>query len=260
MPLIAPGTVPTVDLGAGRARLGRSNVDRILVIEPDDRVAALLGTALAERGYIVDRIDGGPRAGDLAVGGDYALVLMELLLPGADGTAVLRQIHLERPDRKVFVVSARSGVGDRVESFDHGAVDFVSKPFDLSELMARVEVRLAEGRPRPAGKRLSGHNLALDPTARKVRRGGRWIRLTDREYRLLAHLLDNGARACSREELLHAVWGIAEDDGSSTYVEMYVSKLRSKLGRDAIRTVRGSGYCVNGSSSSGPLRFEPSAS
>jgi DNA-binding response OmpR family regulator len=222
-------------------------VDRILVIEPDDRVAGVIGNALSERGYVVDRIDGGPRAADLAVAGDYALVLLELLLPASDGRAVLAQIQRERPDRKVFVVSTRANAGDRVESFELGAVDFLSKPFDLMELLARVEVRVAEGRPRHAGQRLTGHNLALDPTQRQVRRGGQWIRLSEREYRLLSHLVGNGPRVCSREELLAGVWGITDDDGSSTYVEMYVHKLRTKLGRDVIRTVRGSGYCVNGS-------------
>jgi DNA-binding response OmpR family regulator len=232
-------------------------LDRILVIEPDDRVAGLIGSALVERGYVVDRIDGGPRAADLAVGGDYALVLLELLLPVADGRAVLEQIHRERPDRKVFVVSTRASVSDRIECFDQGAVDFLSKPFDLQELLARIEVRVSEGRPRAAGQRRSGHNLALDPTARQVRRGGKWVRLTEREYRLLSHLVDSGTRVCSREELLAGVWGITDDDGSSTYVEMYIHKLRTKLGRDAIKTVRGSGYCVNGSIPTSLTRTSP---
>src|ERR1700730_1842633 len=132
--------------------------------------------ALTDRGYVVDRIDGGLRAGELAVAGDYALVLLELLLPDADGRGVLEHIHVERPDRKLFVVSPRPSVGDRVQSFRHGAVDFLCKPFDIQELLARVEVRVAEGRPRPVGQRSAGHNLALDPAARKVRRGGKWIR------------------------------------------------------------------------------------
>jgi len=225
-------------------------LDRILVIEPDDRVAGLIGNALRERGYVVDRIDGGPRAADLAVAGDYALVLMELALPGVEGRDVLTHISTGRPDRKVFVLSTLAGAADRVDSFDRGAVDFLAKPFDLQELLARVEVRIAEGRPRPLGHRASRH-LAMDPTERQVRRGGKWIRLTEREYRLLSHLVESGSRVCSRDELLAGVWGIA-DDGSSTYVEMYVHKLRAKLGRDVIRTVRGSGYCVNGPSASSP--------
>ncbi len=222
-------------------------MERILVIEPDDRVAALVGTALAERGYVVDRIDRGTRAADLAVAGDYVLVLLELMLPDLDGREVLRQVCRQRPDRRVFVVSSRDTVAERVECLEEGAVDFMGKPFDIAELLVRVEVRVTEGRPRPRGQRLSSHNLSLDPTTRKVRRGGRWIGLTDVEYRVLAHLIDNGARTCSRDELLNVVWGL-DDDSSSRYVEMYVSKLRSKLGRDAIRTVRGAGYCVNGSS------------
>ena len=224
-------------------------MDRILVIEPDDRVAELIGTALIDRGYVVDRIDGGPRAADLAIAGDYALVLLELTLPTSSGRAVLEQVHRERPNRKVLVISARASATARVECFALGAVDFLQKPFDIHELLARIEVRVAEGRPRAVGQRLADHNLALDPTARQVRRGGRWIRLTEREYHLLSHLVDSGSRVCSREELLARVWGITDDDGTSTYVEMYIHKLRTKLGRDAIKTVRGAGYCVNGSPS-----------
>jgi DNA-binding response OmpR family regulator len=218
-------------------------LERILVVDPDDRVAALLASALIGRGYVIDRIEGGRRAAELAVAGDYALVLLELMLPGADGRDVLGQISRERPDRKVFVISSRDTVADRVECLNAGAVDFVGKPFNLEELLARIEVRVAEGRPQPAGHRFR-HGLALDPMRRRARRGGAWVQLTEREYLLLAHLLGEGQDVYSREDLLAGVWGIT-DDGSSTYVEMYVHKLRSKLGPDAIKTVRGSGYCVN---------------
>jgi DNA-binding response OmpR family regulator len=222
-------------------------VDRILVVDPDDRVAELVERAMADRGYAVDRIEGGPRAGDLAVAGDYALVLMELVMPGCDGLAVLRQIHVARPGRKVVVMSARARAADRVECFECGAVDFLDKPFDLRELLARIEVRMAEGQPRYSAQRVSVHNLALDPTAREVRRGGRWIRLTEREYRLLSQLVADGARVYSREELLAGVWGITDDHKTSKLLEMYVHRLRSKLGSDVIKTVRGAGYRVTGS-------------
>jgi two-component system, OmpR family, response regulator len=222
-----------------------AGVDRILVIDPDDRVAALISRELTDRGFAVDRIDGGPRVAEVAIAGDYELVLLELVLPGIDGRRVLETICTQRPDRKVFVVSARVAVADRVDALELGAVDYLCKPFDLRELLARIEVRIFEGRPKPAGHRLSGANLALDPAGRRVRRGGSWIDLTDREYLLLSHLVGSGTRICSREELLSRVWGIT-DGGTSTHVEMYVHKLRSKLGRDAIKTVRGAGYCVAG--------------
>src|SRR5581483_1789158 len=230
--------------GAGREPPEtEGGLERILVVDPDDRVAALLANALIGRGYVIDRIEGGRRAAELAVAGDYALVLLELLLPGGDGRKVLNQICQERPDRKVFVISSRDTVADRVECLEAGAVDFVGKPFNLEELLARIEVRVAEGRPRQEGQSLR-HGLALDPMRRRARRGGAWVRLTEHEYLLLSHLLGEGQDVYAREELLEGVWGIT-DDRSSTYVEMYVHKLRAKLGRDAIKTVRGLGYCVN---------------
>jgi DNA-binding response OmpR family regulator len=226
-------------------------MDRILIIDPDDRSADLMSRGLMERGYTVDRTDGGSRAADLAIGGDYALVVLDLLLArGADGTGVLREIHEQRPDRKVFVVSAVSNVANRIECLEAGAVDFLRKPFDLGEFLARVEVRCSDGRHGTARRRC-GHSLALDPYDRKVRKNGRWISLTDREYLLLSRLVESGEQACSRRDLLQELWGITDDDGVNTHVEMYISKLRRKLGRDVIQTVRGAGYRIEGQDSLG---------
>jgi DNA-binding response OmpR family regulator len=219
-------------------------VERILVIDPDDRVAALLTAALELQGYAVDRIEGGPHAANLAAGGDYALVLLELLLPSMDGRDVLRQVCAERPDRKVFVVSSRDSIAERVEVLEAGAVDFVGKPFHLPELLARIDVRVAEGRPRPAGHTVR-RGMVLDPMRRRARHGGQWVRLTEREYRVLEHLVDADPRVCSKDEVLANVWGIVDRASESRDVEMYVHRLRVKLGRDAIVTVRGEGYCIN---------------
>jgi DNA-binding response OmpR family regulator len=204
--------------------------------------------ALVQRGYAVDRIDGGPHAAELALAGDYALVVLDLVLAdGLDGRTVLKAVHEQRPDRKVFVVSARSTSAIRVECLDGGAVDFLTKPFDLGEFLARVDIRCVDRVAAGQRTQVSGRFFALDPLDRKVRRSGEWISLTHREYLLLAHLVASGEKVSTRQDLLAALWGITEDDGVNSHVEMYVHKLRRKLGRDAICTVRGShvGYRIN---------------
>jgi DNA-binding response OmpR family regulator len=214
---------------------------RILVIEDESRIRSFLARALEAEGFAVDGADNGPDGLERALRGMYDLVILDLLLPRLDGLSVLRELHRRSPDLPVVIVSARSDLPTKLQGFRFGANDYLAKPFALDELLARVRVQL---RARGDGHDgvLQAGGLILDLARRQARIGECEIGLSDREFRLLHHLVRHAGEVVTRDSILSAVWGYHFDPRSNV-VDVCVRRLRRKLGDDApIETVRHAGY------------------
>jgi DNA-binding response OmpR family regulator len=215
---------------------------RILVVEDEARILAFLARGLEAEGYSVAAARDGREALRLAETGAWDLVVLDLLLPAVDGLTVLRRIHDVRPELPVVILSARGDLRTRLQGFDLGATDFVSKPFALAELLARIRAQLRRSGVADDGNLLRAGTVVLDLARREARVGNVVATLSDREFRLLHHLALHAGEVVSRERLLAEVWGYAFDPGSNV-VEVCVRRLRQKLGGEApIETVRHAGY------------------
>jgi DNA-binding response OmpR family regulator len=215
---------------------------RLLIIEDEPKLASFVTRALQSAGYGVDVADDGRSGLTMALTGAYAVVLLDLTLPSLSGEAVLQELLAERPDQQVLILSARSDVSDRVRFIELGAADYVTKPFVLSELIARVGARVRD--VGAALDRAESAGLRVDIDERSVDTGNGPVRLTDREYRLVRHLKERSGRPVSRQELLADVWGMWFDPGTNV-VEVTIGRIRQKLGPDVIETVRGVGYRIS---------------
>jgi DNA-binding response OmpR family regulator len=212
------------------------------VIEDEARIQAFLARGLEAEGYTVSAAGDGREGLDLAATARWDLVVLDLLLPGLNGLQVLRELQRAKPELPVVILSARGDVQTKVRGFELGATDYVPKPFSLDELLARIRVRLRGAAAFGDEHVLSGGNVVLDVTRRHARVGERAADLSDREFRLLHHLLVHVGEIVSRERLLAEVWGYDFDPGSNV-VDVCVRRLRQKLGPDAaIETVRHAGY------------------
>jgi DNA-binding response OmpR family regulator len=171
--------------------------------------------------------------------------VLDVLMPGIDGISVLRQIREQRLDQPVIVLSALGGTRSKVECLDGGADDYVTKPFSIDELLARIRTRLRAAASRTA-TRLAAGRLRLDVISREADAGCGPVSLAEREFLLLQELMRNAGRTVSKERLLNSVWGYNFDPGTNV-VDVYVRRLRAKLGSDLIQTIRGEGYRVDAS-------------
>jgi len=217
-------------------------MSRILVVEDEARIASFLHRALTSCGFEVVCAPNGQAALEACEREPYDLVLLDLLLPGLDGFSFLERVYELRPEQEVLVLSALSDVESKVRCFELGAADYVTKPFVLAELVARIRTRVRHSRAF-AGKRfLEGGPLRLDLHRRIALTKGTRIELSTREFHLLEYLMRKDGDVCTREELLASVWGFTFDPGTNV-VDVYVRRLRSKLGDDVIETVRNVGYC-----------------
>jgi two-component system, OmpR family, response regulator len=215
---------------------------RILVIEDEARIQAFLARGLEAEGYTVVAAGDGREGLDLATRARWDLVVLDLLLPGMNGLQVLRELQREKPDLPVVILSARGDVQTKLRGFELGATDYVAKPFSLDELLARIRVRLRGAGAFGDEHVLRAGTIVLDVTRRQASVGERSADLSDREFRLLHHLLTHAGEIVSRERLLAEVWGYDFDPGSNV-VEVCVRRLRQKLGPEAaIETVRHAGY------------------
>jgi DNA-binding response OmpR family regulator len=215
---------------------------RILVIEDEARIQAFLTRGLEAEGYSVVAAGDGRQGLDLATATRWDLVVLDLLLPGLNGLQILRELRRTKPELPVVILSARSDVQTKLRGFELGATDYLAKPFSLDELLARIRVRLRGAAAFGDEHVLRGGNVVLDVARRQAAVGERTADLSDREFRLLHHLLVHAGEVVSRERLLSEVWGYDFDPGSNV-VEVCVRRLRQKLGPDAaIETVRSAGY------------------
>jgi len=179
----------------------------------------------------------------LALTQPYDLVILDLLMPGLDGVAVLRGILARKPQQPVMILSALGDTSSKVDCLELGAEDYLAKPFSFDELLARVRARLRDA-ARVHPMRLTAGRLTLDLLRREADAGAGPVPLADREFLVLQELMRNCGRTVSKERLLSAVWGYHFDPGSNV-VDVNVRRLRAKLGRDAVVTVRGEGYRVD---------------
>jgi two-component system, OmpR family, response regulator len=221
---------------------------KVLLIEDEDRLASFLDKGLRDRGYEVERVATGEDG--IVMSSDGAnVILLDLGLPDLDGMEVLQRIREAGVATPVVILTARSDVSDRVAGLEHGADDYLAKPFSFDELVARIHARL---RVTGSATELAVGDIKLDLIADRAFRGDRWVELTAHEARLLATFLRNPGRILTRERLLLDVWGI-DFDPRSNLVAVYVGYLRHKLGFDVIETMRPVGYRF-------PMSNSPSAS
>lgn len=212
---------------------------RILIVEDEEKIARFVTLELEHEGYQVEHAADGRTAVDLALERDYDLILLDVLLPQLNGMEVLRRVRKHK-DVPVIMVTARDAVMDKVAGLDAGADDYLTKPFDLPELLARLRalVRRAAGEARPT---LEHAGVVLDPGARQVTFNGQPVALSAREFALLEDFLRHKNHIRTRAQLEEGLYAWGEETGSNT-VEVYVHHLRKKFGADFIRTVRGLGY------------------
>jgi two-component system response regulator MprA len=224
---------------------GDQNGGRVLIVEDDVDIADVLRRSLRNEGYEVRSSSDGAEALDAAAGFVPDLVVLDLGLPGMDGVEVCRRLR-DDGDVPILMLTARAETDDRVTGLDSGADDYLVKPFERQELLARIRALLRRRPPRGAAC-LEVGDLTLNPDTREVRRGEREIELTNREFELLEFLMRNERLVVSRERLLDEVWGYDPMAATNT-IDVFISNLRRKLEADdesrLLHTKRGAGYVL----------------
>jgi DNA-binding response OmpR family regulator len=220
---------------------------RLLLVEDEEKVARFVRRGLEAERYAVDVAPDGKEAVELAARYSYDLIILDLMLPALSGTEVLRQLRQHDERVPVLVLTARDALGDKVEHFELGADDYLTKPFAFAELIVRVKALLRRGTVSRANV-LRLADLELDRLTQQVRRAGQKVELTVKEYALLEYLMLNTGRVLSRTMIIEHVWD-QSFDGATNIVDVYVRHLRSKVDepheRKLLRTVRGVGYAIS---------------
>ena len=221
---------------------------RVLVVEDDEAIADVLRRSLRAEGHEVQSAGDGVEALSLAEHYVPDLVILDLGLPRLDGTEVLKRLRAEG-DVPILILTARTETEDRVDGLDSGADDYLPKPFEREELLARTRALLRRRPPRGSASLAVG-DLLLNPDSREVKRGDREIELTNREFELLQYLAENQKLVVSRERLLEDVWGYDPFEQTNT-IDVFISNLRRKLEEGGeprmLHTKRGAGYVLKGS-------------
>lgn len=221
---------------------------RLLVVEDEPQMARILKRGLEEEGFAVDVAVDGDEGVWYGSENEYDAIILDVMLPGVDGFEVLGRLREGRRWAPVLMLTARDALEDRIRGLDHGADDYLTKPFAFAELLARIRALMRRGaRERPAV--LSVGDLVLDPATRDVRRGDVSIALTAKEFALLEFLMRRAGEVLSKTSLVEHVWDFAFDSESNV-VEVYIGYLRNKIdrpfGRESLETVRGAGYRLRG--------------
>jgi two-component system response regulator QseB len=215
-------------------------VKRILIAEDQPRLASFLEKGLRANGFVTTVAEDGSKASLMARDDHFDLLVLDLGLPGKDGTEVLRELRASGQRMPVIILTARDDVSDKVGGLEGGADDYVTKPFSFEELLARVRARLRDERTVERTVLRAG-DIVLDLRTRRASSEGRTVDLTAREFTMLEVLIRHAGQVLSREQLLSHVWGYDYDPGSNV-VDVYIGYLRRKLGSKTIETVRGMGY------------------
>ena len=232
------------------AKSGGSAPPRILVVEDEEALSMLLAYNLEAEGYIVERVARGDEAELRLAEQPPDLVLLDWMLPAVSGLEICRRLRAREATKTlpVIMLTARGEEGERVRGLEVGADDYVTKPFSVPELLARVRALLRRAKPERIAAQLVLGDIALDRDSHRVRRAGRQIHLGPTEFRLLDCLLEKPGRVFSRAQLLDTVWGMTSEVDERT-VDVHVGRLRKALSRgrepDPIRTVRGAGYAAD---------------
>ena len=237
---------PSCEKYLENGNLGRAILMRILVAEDDRPVATFISKGLGAENYVVDLAGDGEEALFLSENYDYDLVILDINLPKVDGFTVLQRIRTQKPDLAVLFLTGSVQVSDRVKGLDLGADDYLTKPFSLSELLARVRA-LSRRSTRQLESILKVEDLVMDRVQRVVTRAGHPINLTPKEFALLEYLLRNSGRSVSRSMIIEHVWNLGFDSATNV-VDVYINYLRKKVDGNSptklIRTVRGVGYRI----------------
>ena len=219
---------------------------RILLVEDEFSAAQMLAKGLREHAYAVDVVADGEQALYQATINDYDLLILDLMLPRKDGLEVCRQLRAARSALPILMLTARDGVADRVTGLDTGADDYLTKPFDFQELLARVRALLRRG-PVLRKEIIQIADLSIDVQSRRVRRAGRAVELTVKEYSLLDYLARRSDQVVGRADIAEHVWD-ENFDCFSNLIEVYIQRLRRKLDdghpHKLLRTIRGEGYML----------------
>ena len=213
---------------------------RLLVVDDERRLASALKHGLSREGYVVDLAHDGGSALDAAMAGSYDAIILDLMLPVLSGYEVVRRLRAAQVWTPVLMLTAKDGEYDEADALDEGADDYLTKPFSLAELLARVRVRLRDV-AHPLGEVLRAGELLLDFGRLEANIGQGPVPLTRLEFLLLRELMEHAGQSVTKGQLLASVWGYDFDPGSNV-VDVCVRRIRSKLGFDLIKTVRGEGY------------------
>ena len=221
--------------------------ERILLVEDEEKLSRMVELELRYEGYEVEKAFDGRTGLERALAGDFDLILLDIMLPALSGMEVLRRLRKER-QTPVILLTARDAVVDKVSGLDAGADDYVTKPFAIEELLARIRAALRKHPAAPAeAPKLTCGALVMDVERHEVSLSGTPVELTRREFDLLRYLLENKEKVISRESLLDNVWGF-DFAGETNAVDVYIRFLRSKIderfGVKLIHTVRGVGYAI----------------
>jgi two-component system OmpR family response regulator len=223
---------------------------KILVVEDDQATADYIAKGLIEAGYVVDRAGDGRDGLFHATDGSYSAVILDRMLPGMDGMAVLSALRAAGVDTPVIILSALGSLDERVKGLKAGSDDYLVKPFAFAELLARIEAlerRGASGREAVVTT-LTCADLSMDLLAHKVDRGGHRIELQPREFRLLEYLMRHAGQVVTRTMLLEGVWDYHFDPGTNV-IDVHISRLRKKIdtlpGPALLHTIRGAGYMLS---------------
>ncbi len=216
----------------------------MLVVEDHGRMADLIERGLREEGYAVDIVATGEDGVWMAAENEYDVILLDVMLPGADGFETCRRIREGGRWAPILMLTARDAVDDRVRGLDAGSDDYLTKPFSFSELLARIRALVRRGSAERPAVLVTG-DLSLDPASHTVRRGATQIDLTAKEFALLEYFLHHRGEVLSRTSIIEHVWDFAFE-GDSNVVDVYIRYLREKIdrpfGRRSLETVRGAGY------------------
>ena len=220
--------------------------ERILLVEDEEKLARMVELELRYEGYEVEKAFDGREGLEKALSGGFDLILLDIMLPSMSGMEVLRRLRRES-QVPVIMVTARDTVVDKVSGLDSGADDYITKPFEIEELLARIRAALRKRPARQEGTVLTAGPLTMDPERHEVTVKGTAVELTRREFDLLRYLLENKEKVISRESLLDNVWGF-DFVGETNAVDVYIRFLRAKIdeafGIKLIHTVRGVGYVI----------------
>ncbi len=221
---------------------------RILLIEDDSVIANFITKGMKQAGFAIDHMEDGVTGLHAALDEVYDLAIVDLMLPRLDGLNVIDRIREKKINIPIIVLSAKRTVDEKVDGLQHGADDYLTKPFSFSELLARVEALLRRSSNTVEPTSLSIHDLTLDLLARTVERAGRKIDLQPKEFSLLEYLIRNAGHVVSKTMIMERVWDYNFDPGTNV-VEARISKLREKIDKGfttpLIHTVRGLGYVIN---------------
>jgi DNA-binding response OmpR family regulator len=222
-------------------------MSKILIVEDEAQLARFVELELIHEGNTVDKAEDGRGGLDMALSNDYDLILLDVMLPGINGFEVLRRIRAKK-ETPIILVTARDAVMDKVSGLDAGADDYITKPFAIEELLARIRVALKrKGGSAPASRQLTINDVTMDLDRHEVVAAGNPVELTNYEFELLRILMENCNIVLDRERLISEIWGY-DFDGETNVVDVYVRHLRTKIddkyGIKLIQTVRGVGYVI----------------